>query len=114
MITETNSAAVKYLADSGWNGFNPAKEVVSMLVKGGFIEADPKIESEPEVFAQKAKAWLKEHGVTEPTAVFDKASGWNTESWGVVLSEENITHNYKKIKSIFEALMILAKEAGVI
>lgn len=103
----TNKAVVDYLSDCGYSSPNG---IVYDLIDAGFIEPDPVPElSEPERFVAKAKEWL---GELNKTDYFKYASGWSTASWETV-TEESIDHNTDKIRSIFYALVILAKETGI-
>lgn len=83
-----------------------AAKVVSILVDKGFLEAD--VLTEPERFAQAAYNWL---GNISPSAAFHNAVGWSTNGWETVLGE-SLSHNLDKIRIVFEALVIMAKNAG--
>lgn len=77
-----------------------------------------KIETEAEILAEIAKKWLGKFGSSQEA--FDKASGWNTDSWRIVANGSYDDHskfrfsNPTEIKSITGALIILAREAGVL
>lgn len=109
----TNKRVVDILDD---NEYGPASKIVSVLIEHGFIEADEM--TEPERFAQGARNWISSLSTVDdgPKAVFNSASGWSTDSWETVMSfgqidREKINHP-DKIRNIFAALVILAKEAG--
>lgn len=106
---KTNKAAIKHLNEY-FKHLNVIP-IVNALVEGGFIEEDTL--TEPERVAQAAKDWIENSmpGAT-PRSVFRYASGWNTSSWEYVLNE-SFENDSTKIKIIFQALVILAKEAGV-
>jgi hypothetical protein len=94
-----------------------AEYAVNLLIKAGLIEDVPL--SEPEILAEGAKKWLGYHGSTKDA--FDKASGWSTDSWRIVMNDSYLDcdREYQfntpwEIKWIFDALVILAKEAGVL
>src|SRR5258705_6979214 len=94
--------------------YGPASKIVDVLIRYGFLEADEM--TEPERYAQGARDWIYKYSPdiadTSAKTIFDKASGWNTEGWEAVMGNEPILHNNTKIKNIFAALVILAKEAG--
>lgn len=110
----SNKNAVKYLERLSVTNAN---YVVARLVEGGYIEDIPM--SEPERLAEGAKKWLGKYGSVKDT--FNKASGWSTDSWKIVMNDEFLendkTYQFNmpwEIKWIFDALVILAKEAGVL
>lgn len=105
----TNRDAVKVLNN---NEIGPANKIVEVLINNGFMYADDI--TEPERYAQAAEAWVDTHSQgTNPREIFDKASGWNTEAWEIVMDKEPIVHHPQKIKNIFAALVLLAKEAEI-
>lgn len=108
----TNRSVVNILDNSG---YGPATKIVSVLIEHGIIEADEM--TEPERYAQSAKNWISDLSTVDdsPKAVFHSASGWSTDSWETVMSygktdREKINHHPDKIRNIFAALVILAKE----
>lgn len=106
---KTNKAAVKVLTESGWSSCH---SIVRDLVEAGIIEED--VMTEPEHIAHTAKTWLGSNH--DAKSVFDYASGWSTESWAHILNEpykDGLSNNCSRIKDIFRAIVILAKEAGV-
>lgn len=110
----TNKAAVDHLNNNGWSD---SDFVVEDLIEGGFLEADPEPElTEPELIAQAAKDWIGKIGSNGNA--FSYASGWSTCSWKVVLEDKlavnefNLENDIPRLKNIFAALVILAKEAG--
>lgn len=106
---KTNKAAVKVLTENGWSSCH---SIVRDLIEAGIIEED--VMTEPERIAQAAKIWLGSNHTSE--SVFEHASGWSTASWAYVLNEPyegGLDHDCKRIKDIFLAIVILAKEAGV-
>jgi hypothetical protein len=101
------------------HGFLDPKRIVKVLIHEGHVEADPV--SPAQELADIAKAWLGNTGSSTCGALdaFDKASGWSTESWRIVangsydVQTEYPFNDPTKIKLIFKALVILAKEAGM-
>jgi hypothetical protein len=73
--------------------------------------------TEAQVLAEIAKEWLG--NISSTHDAFDKASGWSTESWRIVANGSYTDQskfrfsNPTEIKSIFGAIVILAKEAGI-
>lgn len=108
----TNKAAYNALVSSPF--ILTEENAITVLIEAGLLEADPI--TEPERFAEGARNWVVNHSGSENDVknIFDKASGWCTEGWEVVMGGEKIVHNTTKIKYIFQALMILAEEAGVL
>lgn len=82
------------------------------------VDGRTKPQTQSEVLAERAKDWLGK--VSSAHEAFDLASGWGTESWRIVANDSYEDHsqfaflNPTEIKHIFGALVILAKEAGVI
>lgn len=96
-------------------GIDKANFIVDCLINDGYIQDVPL--SEPEIMAEAAKTWLGRYGSTRDA--FEKASGWSTASWRVVMDESSLDREYhfdtpNEIQWIFEALVIMAKEAKVL
>lgn len=100
-------------------GQETTKNIVRLLIEHDIIEAD-KI-SDAEVLAARARKWVGNYGSSSD--VFNKASGWNTESW-IIVANDPYAKDYgldldwkfdtpMEVKQIFAALVILAKEAGI-
>ena len=118
----TNRTIEKYLYEAGYIS---ASDITNDLINGGFIEKDKL--TKPEELAEKAKSWIGgQHGpygnrrLCGAADAFDKASGWSTDSWRVIASEDPDGEDWEwkldtpnEIKYIFEALVILAREAGI-
>lgn len=102
----TNEEAVRYLEQIGVGNSN---YIVGRLVERGFIIPDP-LKTNPEVIVDTVKKWLMKNGVIAPATILDRATGWDTAGWEVVLDEKNIS--IPMHKDIFLALQILAKEAA--
>lgn len=107
----TNKAAFNALVSSPF--ILTEENAIMVLIKAGFITADEL--TEPERYAEGARNWVRYHsapGCADAKEIFDKASGWCTEGWETVMDGEKIVHYPNKIKNIFQALVILAEEAG--
>lgn len=104
----TNNNAVEHLMNSGYMKAT-SENAVYFLIEGGFIEADEPVITEPERIAKVAKDWI---GSANYESVFGYASGWSTAGWEEVLKEP-LEHDIAKIKNVFAALVILAKEDGI-
>lgn len=102
-----NKNAVRYLEN---RDIDNANYIVGQLIEGGFIEDI--IPTEPELLVEAAKKWLSRTGKKTSKEDFGFASGWNTEGWEQVTGEVFI-HKPEKIRNIFAALVIMAKEAEV-
>lgn len=109
-----NSVVEKYLYDAGYGA---AAGITYDLIDGGFIEADKL--SEPEILVERTKKWLGNTKTINPKDTFNMASGWSTDSWRIVVNNSYENHGEyafntpSEIKYIFDALVILAKEAGI-
>lgn len=106
---DSNKVVYGLLRNNGWNASN-ANKIVNDLIVGEIIEADKL--SEPEKLVFKAKKWLgvPDHPCSEYS--FNTAAGWSTNGWEHV-TDDTFEHFPVKTKYIFEALVIMAKEAGV-
>lgn len=106
-----NKDVQNYLYDCGYKS---APVITAHLIDGGFVEADPMTDAEH--VADQANRWLGKRNNAKNT--FDKASGWNTDSWRLVVNNDPKEKRFNfdnptEIKLIFAALVILAKEAGI-
>lgn len=108
MSRKLNNELSEYLTSKGWTPSN-AREIVENMIDGGFVEADPIPETNPERLAKTARAWIG----TTPGISFGYASGWSEEGWEHVLNEKFDAHDIQIRKDIFAALVILAKEDGI-
>lgn len=92
-----------------------ARQIIDLLIENGYVPNVPL--SNPERLAEAATRWFPKNRVITPS-VFDKASGWSTVSWEMALEELGEAPMDLKspsgIKNIFAALVILAKEEGIL
>lgn len=105
----TNLKAIDFLIGKDLYQYDLTERIVEALVNQGFIEADEL--SEPEQYAEGAKNWIRSCGGGNPLNTFQCAAGWDSDSWKVVM--EKVGHYGISHTAIFNALVILAKEAGV-
>lgn len=100
----TNREIVDYLYRCG---YNTPETIVKDLIEGGYVEEETL--TIPEQMAEAARNWVSNG--SDPKVVFHLAKGWSTHSWEYVL-DRDLKHP-ENISQVFDALVILAKRAGI-